>query len=398
MAPSRTVGTSESDDARSLKSARTSALIKSSNRPVERWSSSISAESLTALASPSQITEAVRRSVSATCSVTRRADAGSFDQFPSPGGPVLSATHSTRPTNLESATAAAAAPVGGYGVAENWARSPTRSRSTAACHLGSRSSWARASARPATETIDAESCRRRLSWVGGGQSTTQTVMDTTPPMVQPSRRQPICDAGSATATGRMKRRSTAVDAVAAAGVMMPAKRTQNTTTAVTTTAATSMVDTTVPSAMSPLPATKRPAYEITRLRRLPVNSTSRRTANDPNAANSPTWGFDHTLWAMANTLGMTIATRTERLRMRKPGSLDRSQPRALGKGASRAGTGGAAASVIWSAHHLGARMRRQADHPRWGRSGARPLPASQEAAIVSAAMPAAPVWLTQGGK
>ena len=52
-------------------------------------------------------------SVSATFSVTARAGRGSVDQCSSRIIAVLPATHSTRPTSLESATALAAAPVGG---------------------------------------------------------------------------------------------------------------------------------------------------------------------------------------------------------------------------------------------------------------------------------------------
>ena len=52
-------------------------------------------------------------SVSATFVVTARAGAGSVTQCASLTMALLPATHSTRPTNFESATAPAAAPVGG---------------------------------------------------------------------------------------------------------------------------------------------------------------------------------------------------------------------------------------------------------------------------------------------
>ncbi len=56
---------------------------------------------------------AVCLSVSATFSVTARARGGSVDQCSSAIRAVLPATHSIRPTSLESATAPEAAPVGG---------------------------------------------------------------------------------------------------------------------------------------------------------------------------------------------------------------------------------------------------------------------------------------------
>ena len=44
----------------------------------------------------------------------------------------------------------------------------------------------------------------------------------------------------------------------------------------------------------------------------PVNSTSRRSANEPKAPNRPTCGFEKAAWAMANTNGITTAALTER--------------------------------------------------------------------------------------
>ena len=80
------------------------------------------------VARPSQIRAAVRCRVSATCSVIARAGLRSTDQCWSPTMAVLPATHSTRPTSLESATAPPAAPVGGYGVPVNCRRRRASSR------------------------------------------------------------------------------------------------------------------------------------------------------------------------------------------------------------------------------------------------------------------------------
>ena len=74
---------------------------------------------------PSQMSVgATRRSVSATPSIIRRTG----DETAGDSGLMLAhfvwhcpATHSTRPTSLARATAPATAPVGGYGVAANWA-------------------------------------------------------------------------------------------------------------------------------------------------------------------------------------------------------------------------------------------------------------------------------------
>ena len=76
-----------------------------------------------------------------------------------------------------------------------------------------------------------------------------------------------------------------------------------------------------------------------------MNSTRRRRANDPNAANRLTWGSENQTWVMANAEGITIAARTERLITSRSGSLVLSH-RAAERGRPRADTGGAAASVI----------------------------------------------------
>ena len=54
----------------------------------------------------------------------------------------------------------------------------------------------------------------------------------------------------------------------------------------------------------------------------PVNSTRRSSANEPNAANRATCGFENTSWVRAKTDGITTAARTERLTTRSSGSLD----------------------------------------------------------------------------
>ena len=76
-----------------------------------------------------------------------------------------------------------------------------------------------------------------------------------PANAQPISRGPTAEAGWATATGNTKIKSAAVDAVAASGVTIPAKRTANPTTAITTTDATLCVETTVPTEMKQLPTT-----------------------------------------------------------------------------------------------------------------------------------------------
>ena len=100
---------------------RSCELTSASRAAIISWSSfagglrtaSIRAGSCTGWPSPSQISAADWCNVSATCSVTARAGIGSVDQCSSPIMALLPATHSTRPTSLDSATAPDAAPVGG---------------------------------------------------------------------------------------------------------------------------------------------------------------------------------------------------------------------------------------------------------------------------------------------
>ena len=197
-------------------------------------------------------------SVSATCRVTASAEGGSAVPCSSPSIAVLPATHSTRPTSFDSATAADAAPVGGYGVAENWARNCARSAPRASTASGSFLPSARSSASRATDDTAIDSLRRRLSCHGAGQTSRHAGTEKAAASVQPTNRGPTCDAGAATATGRTNVKSTAVVAVAAAGATVPAYRTAKPTSAIASTAATLWVDATVPSAMRPLLTAYRP--------------------------------------------------------------------------------------------------------------------------------------------
>ena len=90
-----------------------SELISSSRRTVAVRRSRSRSGSSTGSACWSQITDAVRSRVTATCSSTRRASRGSIDQSAPSIMAVLPATHSTRPTSFDTATAPEAAPVGG---------------------------------------------------------------------------------------------------------------------------------------------------------------------------------------------------------------------------------------------------------------------------------------------
>ena len=81
-------------------------------------------------------------------------------------------------------------------------------------------------------------------------------MQKSPAASQPTSRGPTAEAGWATATGSTKTSSAAVDPVAAWGERIPAKSTQNPTTAMATTAATLSVETTVPTAMKQPPTTE----------------------------------------------------------------------------------------------------------------------------------------------
>ncbi len=105
----------------------------------------------------------------------------------------------------------------------------------------------------------------------------------------------------------------AVDAVAACGAMIPEKSTRNPTTPIATTAATLFVDATVPTTTKMLPTTHNPTYDTRRVRGLPVNSTNRSRAKEPNAAKRPTWASVNAKWAMAKSEDNTTAARTERL-------------------------------------------------------------------------------------
>src|ERR1039458_10418677 len=82
---------------------------------------------------------------------------------------------------------------------------------------------------------------------------------------------------------------------------------------------------------------------MTRVRTRPVNSTRRRSAKEPNAANMLTWGFEKHRCAMAKAVGITTAALTERLMTRRSGSLDLNHWRTPGRELLGAGTDGAAA-------------------------------------------------------
>ncbi len=211
--------------------------------------------SWTGCALASQISVAARCSVSTTWWVIARAGAASLDVSSSPITAVFPATHSTRPTSLESATAPAAAPVGGYGVPENCWRRSAISALTSACASGELSPRTCASARRATAAIAAASRRRRLSCHGAGHTSTQAATEKAAASVHPRSRGPMAEAGCATETGRTNVKRAAVEAVAAGGATTPAKSTTKPTRAMATTAATLWVETSVPSAMKQLPAT-----------------------------------------------------------------------------------------------------------------------------------------------
>ena len=78
----------------------------------------------------------------------------------------------------------------------------------------------------------------------------------------------------------------------------------------------------------------------------PVNSTRSRSAKEPKAPNSPTWGSENNPWARAKTDGITTAARTERLTTRSSGSFDCSHRVTRERVEVPAGAGGAAASVM----------------------------------------------------
>ena len=71
--------------------------------------------------------------------------------------------------------------------------------------------------------------------------------------VQPTMRGPTAEAGAATDTGRTNSSNAAVEAVAAWGATMPAKRTPKPTRPMATTAAALWLETTVPITMKRLP-------------------------------------------------------------------------------------------------------------------------------------------------
>ena len=152
------------------------------------------------------------------------------------------------------------------------------------------------------------------------------VMQKTPANVQPSNRGPTSEAGWATATGRTNVNSAAVDAVAAWGDTIPVNSTAKPTTAIVMTAATLWVDTTVPSTVKQAPTTKSPPYEASRTWGRPVNSTRRRSANEPKAPNNEICGSEKIACVSAKTIGMTTAARTDRLITRRSGSLERILP------------------------------------------------------------------------
>ena len=81
-------------------------------------------------------------------------------------------------------------------------------------------------------------------------------MQATPAKAQPSSRGPMAEGGWATATGSTKTSNVAVDAAAACGDTIPANSTANPTTAMTPTAIHLCVETSVPSAIRPLPTSQ----------------------------------------------------------------------------------------------------------------------------------------------
>ena len=189
----------------------------------------------------------------------------------------LPATHSTRPTSLESATAPEAAPVGGYGVPENCVRSPAQLGGDVRVDLGvTGPPRERASASRATAEMAAANRRRSLSCHGGGHTSMQAVMQKTPAMHQPDQAGTDLRGRLGHGDGRTKVNRAAVDAVAACGARIPAKSTAKPTTAIVTTAATLFVETTVPSTVKQAPEDEEAGVAGEPRPGRPVNSTRSR--------------------------------------------------------------------------------------------------------------------------
>jgi len=118
--------------------------------------------------------------------------------------------------------------------------------------------------------------------------------------------------------GRTKVSSAAVDAVAACGEAMPAKRTTKPTTAMAATAATFCVETTVPSTMNSSPPHRDPHRRwrgYGSARELDQQEQRERAEGGEQA---DLW-FEKATCAMAKVAGITTAALTERLMTTRSG-------------------------------------------------------------------------------
>ncbi len=142
-------------------------------------------------------------------------------------------------------------------MAANTCSSAPSSVSTACRGRGSRASvpWAAGEPPPPRGWRTGGDADRRASGPAR-RAGTREFSDTAPASAKPPRRGPIEETGAATATGRTKVNSAAVDAVAACGATIPANRTTKPTTAIAATAATLWVDAVVPTVTNTVPVAK----------------------------------------------------------------------------------------------------------------------------------------------
>ena len=149
--------------------------------------------------------------------------------------------------------------------------------------------------------------------------------DAAPASAQPASRSGIAEAGTRIDTARMNDSSSDTVAAANTELTTPAKSTQNPATAIPSVASQVERDASEPRHTSAAPPTTSATCDRSRSSIAPENSTSRRSANDPNPANSAIVGLPSSLSPTANIAGTTTAPRAARRRAVRPGSRARIQ-------------------------------------------------------------------------
>ena len=131
------------------------------------------------------------------------------------------------------------------------------------------------------------------------------------------------DEGPFRQTGRMNASRSPTVALASTELTAPAKSTQKPTAAIAAPASHAEREASVPRHTNTAPTPANDACASRRSLIGPPKSTRTSEANEPNAANTATIGFEITLSAKANRSGIRISARPARRSAASPGSCAR---------------------------------------------------------------------------